>query len=197
MKKRTRIDLVNGPPRKTPLIGMFAVLVCLAGATLLPANPASPSEYQIKSVFLFNFAQFVEWPSSSFTEPREPLVIGILGEDPFGSYLDETVQGETTHDRPLVVRRFRLVEDIKNCHILFISQSEEARVEKILASLKGRRILTVGDCDAFAQRGGMIRLVTENNKIRLQINLDSVKAEDITISSKLLRPAEIVGNGKD
>jgi hypothetical protein len=139
---------------------------------------------------LFNFAQFVDWPPKAFPEAQTPLVIGILGEDLFGSYLDETVRGEKVNDRPLVVQRYHRIGEIKTCHVLFISRSESARLEEILASLKGRSILTVGDTDDFALRGGMIRFVTEKNKIRMRINLEAVKAANLTISSKLLRLAE-------
>jgi len=174
---------------------IFALL--LSSGLNLPAQSASSREYQVKAVFLFNFAQFVEWPTNAFPEAQTPLVIGVLGEDPFGAYLDETVRGEKVNNRSLVVERYRRVEEIKNCHVLFISRSEADRLAEILAKLKGRHILTVGDADSFAQRGGMIRFVTEKNKIRLKVNLEAAKAASLTISSKLLRPAEIVTTGKE
>jgi hypothetical protein len=178
--------------------------VCFAVFTLLlsdglesPGETALPREYQLKAVFLFNFAQFVDWPPEAFPEAQTPLVIGVLGEDPFGAYLDETVRGETVNNRPLIVQRYRQVEEIKTCHVLFISQSETDRLEQILADLKGRNILTVGDADGFARRGGMIRFVIDKNKIRLRVNLEAAKDANLVISSKLLRPAEIVTPGKD
>jgi hypothetical protein len=166
-----------------------SVFLLLSGLKLSAQTPTSP-EYQVKAVFLFNFAQFVDWPPKAFPEAQTPLVIGVLGEDPFSTYLDETVRGEKVNDRPLVVQRYRRTGDIKTCHVLFISRSETDRLEQILASLRGRNILTVGDTDDFAQRGGMIQLVTEKNKIRMRINLEVVKAANLTISSKLLRVAE-------
>ncbi len=186
--------------RRVPVRGLRLLLtaaagVCIAGAAQSSAQFAP--EYQLKAVFLFNFAQFVEWPATAFAEPQAPLVIGILGEDPFGEYLDQTVQGESVNNHPLAVQRFRRVDEITTCHILFVSRKEADRLEQILARLKGRGILTVGDFDGFAGRGGMIRFVTDNNRIRLKINLDAAKADDLTISSKLLRPAEIVSTGKD
>lgn len=157
----------------------------------LPAN-----EYQIKAVFLFNFAQFVDWPPRAFVEPDAPLVIGVLGDDPFGPYLDETVKGEKINGRSLVVRRYRRVEEIAVCHVLFISRSESPRLGEIIGQLKGRNILTVGDAEDFSRRAGMIRFVTANNKIRLHINVESARAAEIAISSKLLRPALIVTSEK-
>ena len=166
-----------------------SAFLLLSGLKLSAQTPTSP-EYQVKAVFLFNFAQFVDWPPKAFPEAQTPLVIGVLGEDPFGTYLDETVRGEKVNNRPLVVQRYRRTGDIKTCHVLFINRSETDRLEQILASLRGRNILTVGDTDDFAQRGGMIQLVTEKNKIRMRINLEVVKAANLTISSKLLRVAE-------
>ena len=152
---------------------------------------AISQEYQLKAVFLFNFAQFVKWPQQAFPDGQTPLVIGVLGDDPFGSYLDETVRGEKVSSHSLVIQRYRRVEDIRTCHVLFISRSEAAQLPQIIARLQGRNILTVSDVENFAQRGGMIRFVTEENKIRLRINVDNARAAALTISSKLLRPATI------
>lgn len=158
----------------------------------LPAQTGGSKEYQIKAVFLFNFAQFVDWPSDAFFETQTPLIIGVLGDDPFDSCLDETVRDEKVNGHPLAVQRFHRVEDIKACQILFISRSETKRLEQILGDLKGRSILTVGDIDGFARRGGMIQFANEQNKIRFKINAEAAKAADLTISSKLLHAAEIV-----
>jgi hypothetical protein len=157
---------------------------------------AAPSEYQVKAVFLFNFTQFVEWPADSFPGPAAPFVIGVLGKDPFGSQLDEVVRGESVNKRPLVVERYRSVDEIRNCNILFIGSSELGFLPQILLALKGRSILTVSDADTAAEQGVMIRLVTESNRIRLRIDVGAARAGNLTISSKLLRPAEIIGGGE-
>jgi hypothetical protein len=157
---------------------------------------AGPSEYQVKAVFLFNFTQFVDWPPQAFPGPDAPFVIGVLGEDPFGPQLDQVVRGEMVNDRPLVIERYRSVAEIRDCNILFIGNTENGHLDEILAALKGRSILTVGDADPRGQRGVMIRLVNENNRIRLRIDVAAAKAGNLTISSKLLRPAEIVGPGE-
>lgn len=175
----------------------LAVSALLFGGWELRAQAPTSKEYQVKAVFLYNFAQFVEWPPDSFPDAQTPLVIGVLGQDPFGAYLDEIVRGEKVNNRALVIERYRQVEDIKTCHVLFISRSELGRFEQILGSLKGRNILTVGDAEGFALSGGMIRFVAENNKIRMRINLEAARAAKLTISSKLLRPAEIIAPGKD
>src|SRR4029077_16348988 len=120
-----------------------------------------------------------------------PLVIGILGDDPFGSYLDETVRGQKVNNRALAIQRFRRSTELRNCNILFISQSERYRAAEIVSSLKGRSILTVSDMDGFADSGGMIQFVTEQNKIRVRINLNAVKAANLKVSSKLLSVAEV------
>jgi len=169
----------------------FTVLL-VAGPGLAAQGVQAP-EYQVKAVFLFNFAQFVDWPPQVVPDSQAPLIIGILGHDPFGGILDVTVRGERRGPRPFEVRRYQRVEDIKACDILFISQSENDGLEEILLSLKNQPILTVSDSPRFAERGGMIHLVTERNRIRLKINLRAAQAANLTISSKLLRVAEIVG----
>lgn len=169
----------------------FAIFV--AGAT---GAYAGPSEYQVKAVFLFNFAQFVDWPAEAFAGPEAPFVIGVLGEDPFGSRLDDVVRGEKVNGRPMVIERYQSVAQVRYCNILFIGSSEAAHLAEILAELKGRGILTVSDADPGGPHGVMIRLVNEANHIRLRIDVATAKASNLTISSKLLRPAEIVGSGE-
>ena len=159
---------------------------------------SAPSrEYQIKAVFLFNFTQFVNWPPTAFPEDTTSLVIGVLGDDPFGSYLDDIVRGEQVNSRRLTVKRYRRPEDARACQVLFISRSENKNLDKTLAELKGTEVLTVSDADAFAAQGGMIQLATEGGKIRLKINVEAARASSLTISSKLLRSAEIVGGRDD
>jgi hypothetical protein len=173
----------------------------VAGAVTAAPQPAfgqsAPvNEYQLKAVFLFNFAQFVDWPAAAFTDPHAPIVIGVLGDDKFGNSLDQTVHGEKVNDRPFLVQRYSRLEDIGTCHILFVSQSESSRLGQIIGALQGRNILTVSDADGFAEHGGVIQFVTDHNKIRLDINLEAAKAASLTISSNLLRPATIVSPEK-
>jgi hypothetical protein len=170
---------------------LVAFALLFSSGPQLSAQQVS-KEYQIKAAFLYNFSQFVEWPAGAFPNAQSPLVIGVIGDDPFGNYLDDIVRGEKVNNHPLVVQRFHRVSEIKTCHVLFVSRSEANQIEQVLSSLRGRNILTVGDFEDFAQRGGMIRFITENNKIRFRINVGVARAAKLTISSKLLRAAEIV-----
>jgi len=166
------------------------------GELTLSAQTAPAKEYQVKAVFLFNFAQFVEWPPAAFGDDKSPFVIGILGEDPFGAYLDEVVRAERVGNRPMRVQRYQRADEITTCHVLFISRSEESRLGQILASLKDRNILVVGDSDNFIQRAGMIQLATSQGKVHLRINVNAARTANLTISSKLLRSAELVTGSK-
>jgi hypothetical protein len=169
---------------------LFAALV-LASGVCLPAAP--PSEYQVKAVFLFNFGQFVEWPATVYDSPQAPFIIGVLGEDPFGGTLDEVVRGELVGGRSLVVRRFKNADEIGDCHILFIGRNESGHLREALQAVRGRSVLTVTDIEGADRQGAVIVLFNENNRIRMRINLAAAKAGQLVISSKLLRPAVVVG----
>jgi hypothetical protein len=153
----------------------------------LKAQP-TPS-YQVKAAFLYNFSQFVEWPRNSFNGRSAPFVIGILGQDPFGSYLKELVEGEKAGDRRIIIKKFSSIAEVSDCHILFVNIPDGAEAIK---ALRFKSILTVSDEQNFARNGGMVRFFTDNNKIRLQINIAAARAANLTISAKLLRVAEIV-----
>ena len=178
---------------KTIRFGIATILLCCL--THAHAQKQEAQEYQVKAIFLFNFAQFVEWPQSSFNETNA-IVIGILGINPFGSYLEETVRGEEVNGHPLQVRHFAEIEDVKSCHILFINFSEASQLRHAITNLKSKSTLTVSDANGFAIQGGMIRFLTEDRKTRIRINLPAVKEADLKVSSKLLRLAEIVSPKK-
>lgn len=161
---------------------------------LVTANSsAAPTEYRVKAVFLYHFSRFVEWPESAFAAPDAPFVIGVFGQDPFGPELDEVVRGETVNGRPLQIRRIHDVADVAGCQILFIPASEQPQLDEIVAALGQHSTLTVSDVDGAASQGAMIRLVTDGDRIRLRVNVESARAAGLIISSKLLRSAEIVG----
>lgn len=177
----------------------WSVVIALFGATgaAARAEAAISAENQVKAVFLFNFTQFVKWPARTFADAQAPIVIGVLGEDPFGPYLDGVVQNEKIGERPIVVRRYRRLEDLAECQLLFISRSESARLEQICEQLRNWSVLTVGDSENFNRQGGMVRLATESGKIQLRINVTAAKTAELTLSSKLLAHAVIVAPGKN
>ena len=123
-------------------------------------------------------------------------MIGVLGRDPFGLRLDEAVRSEQVNRRSLVVIRYKRVEDVKGCQMLFIGDSETRRLPSILTKLAGRSILTVSDIDSFAGAGGMVRFVTVKHSVQLEINLEALNAAKLTMSSKLLRAAQILPGGR-
>jgi len=156
---------------------------------------AAPTAQQVEAVFLFYFSQFVDWPPGAFADPSSPIVIGVLGEDPFDGTLDQTVAGERVNGRPIAVRRLKSIADANGCQILYISSSESSQLPQILSALKGRNVLTVSDLDRFVQSGGMIRFVLIDQRVRLRINPQAAQAAGLKLSSKLLRAAAAAAPG--
>ena len=169
-------------------------MALIAGGGLrLAQGQSAPkfSEHEVKAAFLFNFMQFVEWPASVATNASRPLVIGVLGDYPFGAALDETIKGETVRGQPLQIKRSRLVDDMKDCQLVFICRNEKPHLKEILNSLRGCGTLTVSDIEEFCQHGGMIELLNEGGKIRFAINQEAAEQGKVKISSKLLRLARL------
>lgn len=180
------------------ITGKFLLLATLMLA-LLPGLASSGAteqltsgEYQVKAVFLLNFAKFVQWPATAFTSEPGSIVLGICGDDDFGDALS-AIEGKTAGGRRLVVRRLGQGGNLQGCHLLFISASEKWRLQQILAELAGQPVLTVGDMDHFAEQGGIISLRNEETRIKLTINLAAAQQAGLKISSQLLKIATIVG----
>jgi len=163
-----------------------------AVASGAPRGVPKAQEYDLKAALLLNFARFVEWPATAFANASTPIVIGILGDDPFGVSLDTLVAGETVRNHPLVIRRYSSVDQADSCHILFVSSSEGTKLGHISEVLAHRSVLTVGDTKDFAAHAGIIGFELVQRRLRLWINVTAATDAQLTISSKLLRQAEIV-----
>jgi hypothetical protein len=166
------------------------ILAIASGRTA--AQPTVSREYQVKAAFLFNFAQFVEWPTNTFTNAEAPFVIGVLGDDPFGNALEETIRGETIKNHKLVILRSKRAEDLQNCQLIFVSKSEHAHEAEILSRCTARKILTVSEIQGFANHGGIINFFADGKKIRFEINPATAEREGLKISSQLLSLGKIV-----
>ena len=165
---------------------LFSITGYAAGA-----DPSDNKEYQIKAAFMYNFAKFIEWPQDAFPDDSSGISLCILGENPFGSSL-YSIDGKIAEGRRLEVNLYEHLEDIGECHILFISNSRAEELPIILASLKNRSVLTVGDIDNFAENGGIINFITKDNKIRFEINVNAAQRAHLKISSKLANLAKII-----
>ena len=167
----------------------------LLSVLLLAANYAQsgpPSEYQVKAAFLFHFAQFVEWPAGAFHDPGVPLTYCILGEDPFQGAMESAFGGKSVGTHPLRTKHVKQVQEAIGCHVLFMAAGERKSVAEAVEGLRGSPVLTVGDSDHFAQEGGMIGFLLEDNKVRFEINLGAAERGNLKISAKLLALAKTV-----
>jgi hypothetical protein len=174
--------------------GLLLLLFSIGASGVGHAQEQS-KEYQIKAAFLFNFAQFVKWPPGAFPTADAPFCIGILGDDPFGSALDATVNGETIDSHRLTVVRSQRIEDLKDCQMIFVCRSEEGQVGAILSQLNSKPILTVSDVESFANDGGDIDFFLSDGKVRFEINPQAARRCQLKISSQLLSLGKIVTGG--
>jgi len=177
---------------RSPFASLGVCLLFAAFVTGLAPSATAQTEYDLKAVFLCRFAQYVEWPATAFVDTATPITIGILGDDPFGKIIEEATAGETPQNRKIVIKRFKRLEDVSPCQILFISKSEKARIGQILKSLNGTGTLTVGDTEQFARMGGVINFTIQSGKVKLEINANAARSEGLKISAQLLKLATLV-----
>ncbi|SKB03132.1 protein of unknown function [Prosthecobacter debontii] len=187
------MELLRTLAKRTHTQGV-AILLLLA-FVLSPfeahAESSEKREYALKAVFLYNFCQFIDWPSGSFAHDRAPIIIGVMGSNPFGGLLSETVHGELIRGRSIQLSPCQNPQDALKCHLLFISDEEMPKMTALLSVLANHSVVTVGESEAFLEQGGMIALPSVENKIKLKVNLPAVRAAKVEMSSKLLRVADI------
>ena len=188
-----RIRTRNGTSRSRERVAgcVLSMLFFLTLPGKLPANSAA-EEYSVKAAFLFHFAQFVEWPEETFKDANSPLTYCAVGNDPFQGSLDTILSGKTIGTRSFRVLHFQQPQEIQGCQVLFIGAGEKKRLPEILAKTKANSVLTVGESEHFAQEGGMIGFVLEENKIRFEINVETAQKAKLKISSRLLALAKNV-----
>jgi hypothetical protein len=159
-------------------------LISAIALVLLWTQPAYPAgdalEYQVKAAFLYNFLKFVEWPEKA---TDAPWVIGILGHDPFGTVLDETVRGKMVNGRKVNLRRYDKPGDVKDCNILFIGRGDYERTG--IPAQAG--MLTVGEAPGFLKAGGAINFYLDDNRVRFEIRPEAARAAGLHVSSQLLK----------
>lgn len=195
----------TGLPRRPPpggvigggslrfLRSLVVALVAMLTTTLAVGGQLTGvSEYEVKAVYILNFARFVNWPAGAFGAKGEPFTICVLGKDPFGPALNGAVSGETISGHSVVTKRIASPQDAADCQILFISSSEENRLTTILAGLNKTPLLTVSDIPGFSQHDGMIEFVLQANKVRFEVNLAAAQQAGLTLSSELLKVATTV-----
>jgi hypothetical protein len=191
---RAKVPRGSGLGRAAALWLTLAATVC--GGGLAGAQSSEPTEYQVKAAFLFNFTKFVEWPDTAYADARAPIVLGIVGDDPFGGDLGQIVAGQSVKGRMISIRKYRFGDDLLDCHVLYVSSSEQEHIRNILLSVQGASVLTVSDAERFADAGGMMQFVVEQSRVRFVVNRDAAARVRLEISAKLLALARVV-NGSE
>lgn len=170
------------------IFGWLVLAQCVRGEVM--------EEYQVKAAFLYNFAKFIEWPAEVFRTPRDPMVVCVLGNNPFGGALEDVIRGKSIEGRPFAYRPVADGTSAQGCQILFVPNAESRHFRSIQGELKNVGILTVGEAPGFASDGGVINFKLDDGRVRFEINLDAAERRGIHISSKLLSLAQIVKTGK-
>ena len=178
------------------IILLLSAMVGLAAGTV--SAQKAPSEYEVKAAFLYNFIKFVEWPTNAFPAKDSPIVIGVLGSDPFldssssANYLEQAIAGKSIEERKVIVRHLERTANLKDCQLLFVSASEKSHLKEILDGLRGDPVLTVSETDNFCEQGGIINFIKQSGKVRFEINPGVAEQGQLKISSRLLNVAKIV-----
>ncbi len=185
--------------RRAPVFRLPALLLTVVLLLLYLPPPARAgtvsTEYKLKAALVYKLTRFVEWPEKASLRPDGTFGVCVLGRDDFGRALD-ALAGRSVDGAPISVHRFSQSRDIDGeCQVVFISDSKKAFLEPIVAALEKRAVLTLGDSERFAERGGMIQFVSRDRRIGFTINLRHVHAAGLRIAAPLLELATIIGNG--
>ena len=178
--------------RKVCRLILLSVAFGSVFAGLAMAQDSGAGEYEIKAAFLLNFARFAQWPPTALGDAPRPIVIGIVGEDPFDPQILDGLGRKSVDGRPLVIRHFKDGRDLDGCHILFVGAMKDKDLQAILEAASKKNILTVGDNAGFMSAGGMIRFLAKGDKIRFEVSPMRVESASIKLSAKLMGVAIIV-----
>lgn len=177
-------DMCVARYRRVACVILFAFL-CRAAAAQSLSN-LTPSD--VEAAYLYNFGKFIQWPDRP-DAAGQAFSICILGQDNFGRRLDDLIAEDTIQGRKIVARRLASIDEAGPCQIVYIGQSENARVKRDLDLLQKKPVLTVGSDPQFLDHGGMIQFVLENRRVRFAVNLAAAQRNGLVLSSQLLKVA--------
>jgi hypothetical protein len=176
--------------RPTPAraaLGIVAVALLLVSPPRRPVAAAEATAVdpnRVKAAFLRNFARYVVWPHDAFADARSPWRVGILGDDPFGDVLEQTL-ARSEQDRPFEIHRAQTLDELPRCHIVVVTLHRAGERRAALQALRGGPVLTVGEAPEFLREGGVIRLDVAE-RVYMSINLDQARASSLKIQTKML-----------
>jgi hypothetical protein len=175
-------------------LNLILVLFLFLGADIALCQV---EEYELKAVYLERITRFIEWPdeTESFMTD-DSFVIGVLGENPFGTRLTDLYAERKIKDKKIKVRYLSQLNEIEGCHLLFISRSMSEELPQVLEITAKKPILTVGDTKGFAEKGVLVNFFIENDKLRFEINERGLHEAGILIDSLLLKVSKIVNSLK-
>ena len=171
------------------VLKILITTLCLLVAQPLCGQSKVPKEYQLKAAFLYNFAKFVQWPDKSFSDTTSPLVIGVLGQNPFGNELEKAVQGRTANGRAIIVRQIQKVDAAHAVQLLFVPASDDSRLTELKEICQTQGILVVGESTNFIKRGGMVAFKVEGDNLRFEVNTSAAAGAELKFSAQLLKLA--------
>ena len=174
--------------RRFVLAGLGLALIFTSA---IGAESRGLSEQELKAAALNQVVHFVRWPASSFADASAPFVIGVYGRDPFGGVLDDLVRGENVSGHPVKLVHCFTPEAAENCHAIFISSADLRTADRLIHDLSSRSVLTVTDGRTVESFGAVVALTVEDHRIHIIANLGAARKASLTLSSKLLRLAEI------
>lgn len=186
------VKLTNKKHIAITLFLLVSILSPLCSTSFADDDFDKVKEYQVKALFLYNFANFVEWPNDAFTSPSAPLRMCLYGAVPFGEFLD-MVNGATIRDRILDVIRTTDYEKIQSgCHILFVGIDHQSELNQFFKNLNHLFVLSVGNTEDFASSGGVVNIIRTQDQQQFEINLSKAIENGLLISSDLLALARII-----
>lgn len=166
--------------------------ICVLLLPLCAPAAETSVEFRLKAAFLLNFAKLVQWPESRFSGVADPLRLCVLGADPFGKGLDDTVAGKRVGERAIAVRRADEARALADCHLVYLGAGERARYVQHMQALAGNSILTVDEGEGFTLPQGMIRFYLDKQRIRFELNPGAVEQAQLKMDPKLVQIAKIV-----
>ncbi|MDQ7091926.1 MAG: YfiR family protein [Methylococcales bacterium] len=171
---------------------MFCLWVLWLPIFCLPLPTYAVDREHHKAMYLGRLSNYVTWPSMAIQPESKTFNLCVLGEDTFKGFLQSLYTEKSIKDKPVKIYYFNNIENIPNCHLLFISISKRKAVSKILNFVKDKPILTISETRGFTGKKGIIQFYMQAQRVRLKINNQAAISQGLKISSKLLAIANVI-----
>lgn len=140
----------------------------------------SPEE--IKSMMIYNFLKYIQWPTD---DTSTNFTIGVIGDDKIYTALSKWYGNKQRGGKKFAIVKYKSINDISQCHLLYIGESASRNFGTIKEKLQNKSTLTISSKNGMGKAGSCINFRIINNRLKFELNRSAVQNAKLKVANQL------------